>query len=183
MLNKWLNKTTIATLLERLPWIGIVGVVGYRLFQPWRTIGAVGVVLNEHDEMLLVEHVFHPKYPWGMPGGWMGRRENPDETVRREVLEETGLHVTVIAPLLIEHALSLGQHVDIAYLCRVDGPVGEITLSSELLSFRWVSLHEPTPLMHFHGRALRAAQNWLAQAASSVSSPIAVTAVTAVTEY
>src|SRR5438874_1163879 len=90
------HKRRIAAILRRAPWISQIGQVLWRLGRPWVTIGAVGVVFNDRGQMLLVEHVFHPQIPWGLPGGWMDRHEGPEDTVRRELHEETGLAVDII---------------------------------------------------------------------------------------
>ena len=54
-----------------------------------------GCCVNDADEFLLVEHVFHPRLPWGLPGGWIGFNEDPVKTVQREIQEELGLDVSV----------------------------------------------------------------------------------------
>lgn len=55
------------------------------------TVGVTGVVFNHRGEILLLEHVFHSPSPWGLPGGWVRRRERPQDALRRELLEELGL--------------------------------------------------------------------------------------------
>ncbi|MBX3062461.1 MAG: NUDIX hydrolase [Anaerolineae bacterium] len=152
-----INRRTVANWLKRLPWTGELAIHIMRLWQPWRTVGAVGVVYNDKGEVLIVEHVFHPKYPWGLPGGWMSRKEDPADTVRREVQEETGLNVQVIRPLLVEHTPFLSRHLDICYLCYAPVDAGEVKLSSELLAYRWIDPHESVPLVRFHARAVAAA--------------------------
>ena len=45
--------------------------------------------LMTQGQVLLVEHVFHPYAPWGLPGGWIDRNESPSQTaVIRELQEE-----------------------------------------------------------------------------------------------
>ena len=65
-------------------------------------VGVVGVVLNERGEILLLEHVFHRAYPWGLPGGWMDRGESSDQTLRRELREEVELEIEIGELLAIE---------------------------------------------------------------------------------
>ncbi|MBX3085150.1 MAG: NUDIX hydrolase [Anaerolineae bacterium] len=152
------TKRQLAEWIKRIPRLWVLAHRVYRQFQPWRTIGAVGVVVNTEGKVLIVEHVFHPTYPWGLPGGWMGRHENPDETVQREVLEETGLHVKVIRPLLVEHTPYLPRHIDLSYLCLLEDTSPEIHLSSELLSYRWLSFDELAEMPRFHQRTFAAAK-------------------------
>ena len=52
--------------------------------------GAVVIILNEQNEMLL-QH--RSDGGWGLPGGIMELGESMEETARREVQEETGLVV------------------------------------------------------------------------------------------
>jgi len=104
-------------------------------------------------EVLLVEHVFHPYAPWGLPGGWVDRREAPAITVQRELHEELGLDVQVDEVVLVD--LDFGDHLDFAYLCHSSNAVG--TLSRELLSFQWCALDALPKLQTFHYRAIQAA--------------------------
>ena len=154
-----MDKRQVARLLQRAPWIGYVAQTLYRIFQPRLTVGAVGAVFNSEGRLLIVEHVFHPLYPWGLPGGWMGRHEEPAETVCREVREETGLAVIPEKPLLVVRTPYLPMHLDIAFLCRLaDGIDGRhIRLSSELLSYRWAAPDEIPPMASFSRRAVEAA--------------------------
>jgi len=55
------------------------------------TIGAAGVVINEHGEILLQRRSDFGT--WGLPGGTIEPGENPADAVVREVWEETGIHV------------------------------------------------------------------------------------------
>ncbi len=116
------------------------------VIQPRFTLGGVGVLLDESGRrVLLVEHVFHAKCPWGLPGGWIGRGEEPSRAVEREFREETGLRVRAVRPLWIGLAPEIRGHLDVAFLCELDGTAGEqppILLSSELLSYRWTSLDD-----------------------------------------
>jgi ADP-ribose pyrophosphatase YjhB (NUDIX family) len=128
-----------------------------RPWQPWVTMGAVGAVFNDEGKLLIVEHVFHPLFPWGLPGGWMGRDEDPDETVRREVYEETGLRVQILKPLILSRTQFMRRHIDVAFLCYAPPDAGEIHLSGELLDHRWIDpyqISETPPMAHFHRRVI-----------------------------
>ncbi len=150
-----MNKRRVAALLKRAPWTGYVAQSVLRLWQPWVTVGVLGAVFNAEGQLLVVEHVFHPILPWGLPGGWMARNEGTDDTVRREVYEETALSVDVLKPLLIELSPQLRGHLDVAYLCHARP--GEIRLSAELLAFQWIDPAQTPPMPEFHVRAVRAA--------------------------
>lgn len=61
--------------------------VGHR---PLILPGAVVIIINENNELLLQHRT---DGGWGLPGGLMELGESLEETARREVKEETGLHV------------------------------------------------------------------------------------------
>jgi 8-oxo-dGTP diphosphatase len=147
----------IARFMRRCPWIGTGLQMGFRLFQPRFTIGVVGVLLDEtRERVFLVEHVYHTHTPWGLPGGWMDRGEDPARTVEREFFEETNLRVRAVQPLLIQRS-KWATHMDVVYLCEHDDPTQTIQLSHELLGFRWASIHDLPPLAKFHAQAIRVA--------------------------
>ena len=110
------------------------------------------LVLNDKQEVLLVEHVFHPKLPWGLPGGWIGHNEAPSITAQRELQEELGLVVEVDALLLTKKTQY--QHIDFAYLCIAKGDI--TALSYELLQYAWFSYDNLPPLHSFHYHAIEA---------------------------
>lgn len=149
-------KRRIAEFVQRFPLFAKLMTVIYRTTRPKFTAGVVGVVINDSNQVLLVEHVYHPDEPWGLPGGWLERNEPPAEGVRREILEETGMNVEIIAPLLIDQRFFRRDHLDIAYLCR---PISDIThLSEELLSFAWVDIDNMRHVKPFHRVAILAAK-------------------------
>jgi len=146
---------SVAGFLRRFPWIAKIATNVWRLGRPHFSVGAVGVVLNDNQQVLVVEHVFHPKTPWGLPGGWVDRAESLADSVVRELFEELSLTVTVEQVLTVEIAQSYPNHIDVIYLCRPVGPVG--VLSSELLSYRWASLDDLPPISKSHYRAIQQA--------------------------
>jgi ADP-ribose pyrophosphatase YjhB (NUDIX family) len=159
------HKQQLARLLQRVPWsVRLMQMAWRRLRQPWITVGVLGAVFNEAGQLLIVEHVFHPICPWGLPGGWMERDEDPAHTIVRELHEETGLSVIAERLLLIRRAPELRAHLDIAYLCQVEPwpihlgtPESRITLSAELLDYRWVDPTDLPLLLTFHREVVKAA--------------------------
>lgn len=152
MLAKY--KIQVAAIFRRFPILGVIGTRIWRLGQARYSLGAVGVVINNEGQVLLLKHVFHPTHPWGLPGGWVDRRERPSDTVIREIREETGLRVEVLAPLVVDFGVYKG-HLDLAYLCRVHG--GEVSLSSEILAHQWVDPASLPSLFEFQYRAIEQA--------------------------
>ncbi|HML22238.1 MAG TPA: NUDIX hydrolase [Aggregatilinea sp.] len=152
------TRRRFAMVLRRFPWIAVTIQRLYQIVQPRFTIGAVGVLLDASgDHVFLVEHVFHAVHPWGLPGGWLDRREDPADGVAREFREETGLRVRAVRPLLIQRATGMPHHMDVAYLCALDGEPQAVTLCGELLAARWVPWDAIPPMIEFQALALRTA--------------------------
>lgn len=75
-------------------WLGappFVRRAGVWLIQPRFTVTAGAVVLDERGRVLLLRHTLRKGSGWGVPGGFLARGEQPEEAIRREVCEETGL--------------------------------------------------------------------------------------------
>ena len=121
-------------------------------------MGVVGIVFDEQARVLLVEHVFHPQIPWGLPGGWIDRNEEPSEGVARELKEELELVVQAEQIILVEKAFN--NHIDLAFLCNAsDRKIGEV--SNELLGYKWYALDELPALKQFHIKAIHRAFHYI----------------------
>lgn len=139
-----------AQLIRRVPLLMRVPYTVYRFIQPKYSVGVVGVVLNAQQQVLLVEHVFHPRHPWGLPGGWIGRNEDPSKAVQRELQEELQLKVdasTLLLARVTEH-----RHMDFAFLCTPHNEPG--ALSYELFNYGWFSPRRLPKLWPFHYEAI-----------------------------
>jgi 8-oxo-dGTP diphosphatase len=58
-------------------------------------VGVVGLIHDGDGRVLLLEHRFRPPYPWGLPGGFIGRGEVFEDALRRELREELALEVAI----------------------------------------------------------------------------------------
>lgn len=151
--GRWQQR--IAGLLRRYPWAGTALQRAVRLAQPRFTCGVVGVLLDaERTRVLLVEHVYHGRTPWGLPGGWIARDEDPARTVEREFAEETGLRVRAVRPLLVVLGTHWRRHLDVVFLLEQDGADQTIRLCDELISYRWAALDDLPPVVVLHRRAI-----------------------------
>ncbi len=143
----------LAATIRRFPILLHLPYRAYRLIQPKYTVGVVGVLFNDAGKILLVEHVFHPKHPWGLPGGWIGKDEIPEKAIAREFHEELQIHIEAERLLLLERTQP--NHLDIAFGCTSNETIGE--LSFELLSYDWFSLDELPAMYGFQRRAIAVA--------------------------
>ena len=143
------------TVVQRFPFVAKWMQSAYRIIQPRFTVGAVGILLNERDEVLLVEHVFHPKHPWGLPGGWVDANELPSLAVEREFLEELGLMIETVLPLEIWSNRFWFNHLDMAFLVRHSDPFpAELKLSGELSDYQWFPRDHLPQLLPDHYRVI-----------------------------
>jgi 8-oxo-dGTP pyrophosphatase MutT (NUDIX family) len=55
--------------------------------------GVSGIILDREGRVLLLKHRFWIEQRWGLPGGLARHGETPGATLRRELMEETGLDV------------------------------------------------------------------------------------------
>ncbi len=104
------------------------------------TISAAGVITNSSGQVLLLDHVLRPDSGWGIPGGFVDRGEQPEETLRREVREETGLDLEDVR---LQTVRTLGRHVEVIFTAR---GIGEPqVMSREITELRWFDVSSMPP--------------------------------------
>jgi len=82
----------LVTLYKRVPFNRLKNWIVYRA-QHRFLASVLGVITDQEGNILLLNHVYRSE-PWGMPGGWM-ELEQPEQAMKRELLEETGLQVEI----------------------------------------------------------------------------------------
>ena len=109
--------------------------------RPWAGVGAA---VLDGDKVLLVRRGREPqKGLWSIPGGALKLGETLEEGARREVREEAGLEVSLVARVDVVDRIvrdSAGRveyhYVLVGFLCRPEG--GELQPADDAVEARWV---------------------------------------------
>lgn len=110
---------------------------------PEPTVSAV--IFNPEGKILLCKsHKWENKYV--IPGGHIELGEKMEDALRREILEETGLHIFDLRLISLKECINSGtfhekkHFIFIDYLCKTDS--SDVTLNDEAETYEWVSLSE-----------------------------------------
>lgn len=104
---------------------------------------SIDAVIMKDDSVLLVQRGVEPdKGLWGTPGGYVEWDESVEDTVKREVKEETGLTVTNVR--LVEVLSKPERHpkqvINILYLVEVDD--GQPVADDDVDDVKWFNLND-----------------------------------------
>lgn len=100
------------------------------LLQPTYNVGVSAVLLDAGGRVLLVRHRLRESVDWAFPGGLLQRGESPAEALTRELKEETGYEIEVVALLSAEAGTR--WHLDLCYAARLRG--GQLRLDERELT-------------------------------------------------
>lgn len=119
-------------------WKSLRGPLQWRLLyftQAKFMVGVVGVIRDDDGRVLLLKHRFWPEgRQWGLPTGYAKRGETFEDTVVREVMEETGLKAQVNRLVRVESGFRL--RAEVAYEGELLG--GVLALNpTEILEAGW----------------------------------------------
>ncbi len=138
------------TLLARI-WHRLGGRVQWRvlwLTQPKLLVGVAGVVRDDRGRVLLLRHRFWPEGSWGLPGGYAHAGERLEDTLARELREETGSQIEVASLLRVDSGYS--SQIDVFFSARLVSGPAELdpreVLAAELFSPDAL----PPGLLHAH---------------------------------
>lgn len=113
-----------------------------------------------HDEKLLLlqKNDAEGLHHWEFPGGGLGPKEDLLTGLRREVDEETGLAIEVLAPAGIWcYEKKNGQFLNgLIFMAQAD--TDRVRLSEEHVDYRWIQAEE-LPSYRLHGSLWRSLLN------------------------
>jgi 8-oxo-dGTP diphosphatase len=110
------------------------------LTQPRFAVTAGAVVSDERGRVLLLRHVLRKGSGWGIPGGFLNAGEQPEEAIRREVREETGLELDS-AELAFVRALPNVRQVEVIFRASMGAArLAGLSKSFEIDRAEWFAL-------------------------------------------
>ena len=89
---------------------------------------------------------------WGFPKGHMEKSESEQETAKREVLEETGLNVTLIDEFrtTVKYIMPNGVEKEVVYFIGKVLPDHTVKVQQEEIEeYRWLKFNEILPLITY----------------------------------
>lgn len=110
---------------------------------PKHSVSVAGIVVRDDGRVLVIRRDDNGR--WEAPGGVLELDESFEDGVRREVLEETGLKVTVQRLTGVYKNLTRGI-VALVYRCRP--AVGETHPTAEAREVRWMTREEVQSAMN-----------------------------------
>jgi len=111
------------------------------------------VVYRETDstiEFLAIKSKAHGD--WGFPKGHMEKGESEQETAKREVLEETGLKVSLVDEFraTIKYIMPNGIAKEVVYFIGKAAPEHTVKIQQEeIQEYRWLKFNEILPLISY----------------------------------
>lgn len=134
------TKEPIVKKLVAKLWRIIRGPMQWRVLWLWHSkfmVGVTGIVRDQDGRVLLLKHRLWPEgRQWGLPTGYANASETFEDTIVREVEEETGLKVQVRELAHLKSGYKL--RVEVAYEAEFIGGTVK-TDSFEILEARWFS--------------------------------------------
>jgi len=104
-------------------------------------LGAFAIIFDTESRVLLCH--LRDIDAWNLPGGGIERGELPTEAVLREVMEETGLEVSIERFLGVYGKVDDLDELVFSFLCRVTG--GQLKRSDETDDIRYFDIESIPP--------------------------------------
>ncbi|MEU9146183.1 NUDIX hydrolase [Streptomyces sp. NPDC048349] len=109
---------------------------------PRHSVSVAGAVVRDDGRLLAIRRADNGA--WELPGGVLELEETPEDGLRREVLEETGIHVEVDQLTGVYKNIVAGV-VALVFLCKPSG--GAERLSGETRAIQWLTPEEVSERM------------------------------------
>lgn len=109
---------------------------------PKHSVSVAGIVIDDQDRVLVIRR--RDNNHWEPPGGVLELDETFEEGVRREVLEETGVHITVDRLTGVYKNLNRGI-VALVFRCHANNQPRSTT--AEATEVRWMTRDEIKDMM------------------------------------
>lgn len=113
-------------------------------------VGVSVIIIDSGFILLGKRNGSHGKGTWAPPGGHLHYQETPEDCAKREVLEETGMHVNNLRRLVYTNDLfpeSKKHYVTLFVLAKHSGETPRILEPEKCEVWKWFSLNKlPTPL-------------------------------------
>ena len=106
-----------------------------RVTQQKFTVSAAAIVVDGGGKVLLLNHVLRPYSGWGLPGGFIEAGEQPEDAIRRELKEETGIELDDVKMFRVR---TLGRHVEMLFNATAKGEAA--IKSREILELGWFDI-------------------------------------------
>ena len=96
------------------------------------SVSVAGIITDDHGRALLIQR--RDNHRWEPPGGVLELGETIPDGLRREVREETGLHVEPVALTGVYKNMTRAI-VALVFRCKITG--GHLTPNDEVTAFHW----------------------------------------------
>ena len=130
---KWLIWNKITSLTSRGAWLGVW------LFKGRFLVGVMAIIFNEKNQVLLVQHQWHEKHLWRLPGGLVEKKGSLENNLAREIKEELGVEPKRIRLVWAEKA-SWQRRIDVFFLFTPQSEIRKLPPNSEIRRFRFFPL-------------------------------------------
>ena len=106
---------------------------------------ALKAIIKKDEKILIIKRSEKEDYfkgVWDLPGGKISFGEEPYESLKREVKEETNLEIEIIKPIRVWSVFKNTniQLLGVTILCKYKS--GEVKLSSEHTDYEWIKPEE-----------------------------------------
>lgn len=108
-----------------------------RVLQDQFLVGVTGIIFNDKKEILLFKHIYRA-HQWSLPGGYLKSGEHPMEGLEREIMEESGLVVSVDDSLKTRTDRSTAR-LDICYTGQFIG--GDFSPTHEVSEYGFFTMN------------------------------------------